>query len=69
MRKVNEVTQRCSNNLERTQSRAEKEKEIDDSVDDDERSYRYYHSDSEDSTDLENDDIYDFDCNDDMGIC
>ena len=45
-----------------------KKKEIDDSVDDDERSYRCYHSDSEDSMDMENDDVYDFDCNDDMGI-
>ena len=33
----------------------------------DETSYRHY-SDSEDSMDMENDDVYDFDYNDDMGI-
>ena len=68
MHDVNEIIQHYFNNLERTQSRDEKEKEINDSIDDDERSYRCYHSDSEDSMDMENDDVYDFDCNDDMGI-
>ena len=63
MHNVNEIIQHYFNNLERRQLCTEKEKKTDDSADNDERSYRYYHSDSKDSIDIENNDIYDFNYN------
>lgn len=61
---VKEIMQLYFVNLEKIKSCDKKEWVTDDSIDDDEQSCKY-HSNSEDSTDMEYDDVYDFDCNDD----
>ena len=62
---MKEIAQLYFNNLERTKLRNKKEWVTNDNADDDEKSHKYY-SDSKDSTGIGYDDVYDFDCNDDI---